>query len=403
MPQPATTDPSEQAIANQHSLRRLVLSVQAGLHKLNLLLAICDNPFYRDDLIRSYEAELTQNGIACYQVSLDRQQPSLKQSLLDWQTQTPDWQPETPTLITVRGGDELLGVRLEQPKSAQERFFFSVQWTREGLREFQLPIVLWVTEAVAQGLAQQAPDFWSWRGGVFEFVQPMSWQVPDPQRGLTQSQTESTETAEPLADPAALEQQIATLQADDPNSPLLESLYQSLGKTYFNRLEQGKAIDYPQETANAIAAFQAAIDRRETLPDPTPLAISLNDLAVVYWSTGTLRRSGTVVRAIAPDSRAAVRGRPSHYGTSLNNLAALYRVAGTLRRSGTVVRAIAPDSRAAVRGRPSRYIATSLNNLAGVILLAGTLRRSRTVVCAIAPDSGAAVRGRPSRYGNQSE
>ncbi|XHX78069.1 MAG: hypothetical protein RBJ76_27165 [Stenomitos frigidus ULC029] len=182
MPQPTATDPSDLANLNQRHLRRLVLSVRASLHKLNLLIAICDNPFYRDDLIRTYEAELNANDVACYQVSLDRQQPSLKQSLLDWQTQTPDWQPETPTLITVRGGDELLGMRLEQPKSAQERFFFSVQWTREGLREFQLPIVLWVTEAVAQGLAQQAPDFWSWRGGVFEFVQPMSWQPPDPSR-----------------------------------------------------------------------------------------------------------------------------------------------------------------------------------------------------------------------------
>ena len=197
-------------------------------------------PSIETNSIRTYEAELTQNGIACYQVSLDRQQPSLKQSLLDWQTQTPDWQPETPTLITVRGGDELLGVRLEQPKSAQERFFFSVQWTREGLREFQLPIVLWVTEAVAQGLAQQAPDFWSWRGGVFEFVQPMSWQVPDQLRGLAPPPSEPTEAAESLADPAALEQQIATLQAEDPDSPLLESLYQSLGETYYNRLPAGK-------------------------------------------------------------------------------------------------------------------------------------------------------------------
>ena len=56
---PPTTEPTEFLIANQRNLRRLVLSVRASLHKLNLLLAICDNPFYRDDLIRTYEAELT--------------------------------------------------------------------------------------------------------------------------------------------------------------------------------------------------------------------------------------------------------------------------------------------------------------------------------------------------------
>ena len=138
----------------------------------------------------------------------------------------------------------------------------------------------------------------------------MAWQPPDPQRGLTQPQTESTETNQTLADPAALEQQIATLQAEDPNSPLLESLYQSLGETYYKRLEQGKAIDYSQETDKAISAFQAAIDRRETIPDQTPLALSLNELGLLYKSQDATPKQN---RYLCDRSRsgAAVRGRPS--------------------------------------------------------------------------------------------
>ena len=265
MTQFIATDSSEQDVANQRNLRRLVLSAQASWHKLNLLIAICDNPQFRDQLIRTYEAELIPKGIACYQVQLDHQQPSLKQSLLDWHAQTPEWNSSTPTLVTVRGGDELLGVRLQQTKSAQERFFFSVQWTREGLREFQFPIVLWVTEAVAQGLAQQAADFWSWRGGVFEFDQPLSWQQLTPSLER-ERQPEPTSQPKPLANPAELEQQIAALQAEDPDSPLLDSLYQSLGETYDQRLEQGVAIDRPQETEKSIAAFQSAIARCESAP-----------------------------------------------------------------------------------------------------------------------------------------
>jgi len=45
-------------------------------------------------------------------------------------------------MLTVLGADELLGIRLNEPKSAQEQFFFSVQWTREGLRDFTFPIVV---------------------------------------------------------------------------------------------------------------------------------------------------------------------------------------------------------------------------------------------------------------------
>ena len=325
MPQPAITDSSELATANQRSLRRLVLSVQASLHKLNLLIAICDNPLYRDQLIRTYEAELTANGIACYQARLDRQQPSLKQSLLDWQTQTPDWH-ETSTLVTVRGGDELLGIRLQQPKSAQEKFFFSAQWTREGLREFQFPIVLWVTEAVAEGLAQQAPDFWSWRGGVFEFAQPMAWQMPNQPQGVEPEPT--AQAKEPLADPTKLEQQIADLQASDPDSPLLASLYQSLGETYYNRLQQGITVDRPPEEAKAIAAFQAAIDRREPLADPTPLATSLDGLAELYYLQGRYGEAEPLyLRALQISEQQLGADHPDT-ASRLNNLAGLYESQG---------------------------------------------------------------------------
>jgi hypothetical protein len=86
----------------------------------------------------------------------------------------------------VLGADELLGLRLNQDKSALEKFFFSLQWTRESLRGFPLPLVLWLTPWIAAALANQAPDFWSWRGGVFEFSQPMAWAFAPERR---QSQT----------------------------------------------------------------------------------------------------------------------------------------------------------------------------------------------------------------------
>jgi tetratricopeptide (TPR) repeat protein len=361
---PLTTSPAtpELDAANQRNLRRLVLSVRASLHKLNLLIAICDHPQYRDELIRSYEAELTATGIACYQVTLDRQQPSLKQSLLDWQTQTSDWQPTTPTLVTVRGGDELLGIRLQQAKSAQERFFFSAQWTRESLREFQFPIVLWVTEAVAQGLAQQAPDFWSWRGGVFEFVRPMAWQIPDSSRSIAPT---SESTAEPLADPIELEHQITALEAEDPNSPLLESLYESLGATYYERLERGIATDRPQETAKAIAAFQAAIDRREALPDPTPLATSLNNLAGLYKSQGRYPEAEPLYRRSLQIREQQLGADHPDTATSLNNLAALYYSQGRYPEAEPLYRR-SLQIREQQLGADHPDTATSLNNLAAL-------------------------------------
>ena len=94
-------------------------------------------------MIDSYERELAAKGTSCHRVRIERQQPSLKQSLQDLVSQEPALMSiEKPAIVTVLGADELLGIRLNEPKSAQEQFFFSVQWTREGLRDFKFPIVI---------------------------------------------------------------------------------------------------------------------------------------------------------------------------------------------------------------------------------------------------------------------
>ena len=355
MVQSPTPISSELAAENQRNLRRLVISVRASFHKLNLLIAICDNPQYRDELIRTYEAELKAQGAECYQVQLDRQQPSLKQSLADLGLQQSI--DQAPALVTVLGGDELLAIRLDQPRSAQEQFFFSVQWTREGLREFRFPIVLWVSEAVARGLAQQAPDFWSWRGGVFEFVQPRAGQAT----AKGQDPDHSYEP-EALADPAELKRQIAALLAEDPDSPLLESLYQSLGVTYFKRLEQGISQDRLQEQQAAIEAFQTAIDRGAA-PDNESLSTNLSYLALLYESQGRYEAAEPLyVQALELSQRLLGQAHPA-VASSLNNLAGLYESQGRYEAAEPLyVQALELSQRLLGQAHPA--VATSLNNLA---------------------------------------
>ncbi|MGB7275746.1 MAG: hypothetical protein WBC69_20830, partial [Geitlerinemataceae cyanobacterium] len=238
------SEPTEIERENRRNLRRLVLSMQASLGKLNLLVGICDNSQYRDTIVHSYETELQAKGVACYRVKIDRDRPSLKQVLLDWQDREPQLQSDSPKIVTVQGADTLLAIRMGEPKSPQEQFFFSAQWTREGLRQFQFPVVIWVTEAIARNLAQLAPDFWSWRGGVFEFRQPIGYTLPSVVGTTAIESSRESYSPESIADPTELQQQIESLLAEDPDSPLLRSLYSSLGQIYYQRLEQGKATDY---------------------------------------------------------------------------------------------------------------------------------------------------------------
>ncbi|MCY7391555.1 MAG: tetratricopeptide repeat protein, partial [Leptolyngbyaceae cyanobacterium CAN_BIN12] len=304
-----------QAAENQRNLRRLVLSVQASYGRLNLLIAICDNWKYRDELIQTYEAELRAKGTSCYRVRVDRHQPSLRQSLQDLAAQQS--LHDQPTVVTVLGADELLGIRLDEPKSAQERFFFSLQWTREGLREFAVPMVLWLTDREVTMLAQQAPDFWSWRGGVFEFVQPMVWAVSG---AVKRAEPMPTESFRPVVDPVSLQRQIDELQAQDPDSPLLASLYDSLGEAYED------AVRYVE----AEVPYRKALEIRERLlgKKHSDTATSLNNLAELYESQGRYSEAEPLlVRSLHIYETQLGADHPDT-ATSLNNLALLYNSQG---------------------------------------------------------------------------
>ena len=153
---------------------------------------------------------------------------------------------------------ELLGVRLTDDKSEQERFFFSLQWTREALRQFKFPIVLWLTDAIATRLAQQAPDFWSWRSGVFEFVAqpPLPTEAPQALPSAREVETMDQSSQLSIED---LQQQIAELEKTASASPLLVTLYNTLGEAYERKYNYKQALElYEQALALAKAKNDSA-------------------------------------------------------------------------------------------------------------------------------------------------
>ena len=317
---------------NQRNFRKLLLSVQASLKQLNLLIAICDHPTYREELIRDYEAQLTAKGITCLRVQLDRHQTSLKQALLALAAEEPALHEDQPVIVTICGADQMLSVRLDEEQSAREQFFFSLQWTREALRQFQFPIVIWLTEQIVRELTQQAPDFWSWRGGVFQFVRPLSRSDNRSTEEFQDFQLEE-KTKKPISLAESrqkiqeLQKQIATLEAQDPESPLLPSLYSSLGEAYRERLKNGLATSHVKEQQLAVQAYEKAIDL-QAAEDSVELANNLNNLAILYRAMGRYSEAELLlVRLLAIIEH---RLGADHLDTaiSLNNLALLYESMG---------------------------------------------------------------------------
>jgi tetratricopeptide (TPR) repeat protein len=355
---------------NTYNLKRLLVSVKASLGQLNLLIGICDNRNYRQSIVHSYEAELVEKGVRCYQISLSSERISLRQALEDLVNQEPNLLNTKQVLVTVFA-DELLGIRLQQPKSAREAFVFSLQWTREALQDFQFPIVLWLSTAIAKDLVTQAPDFWSWRGGVFEFEQAFSIsersafdttltdsvEIPN-----TQNSNFLIESAQQIEE---LKELIKNLQAQDPQSTLLASLHNRLADLYQSRLDQGAFEDYQQEQSLAIQALHAAIALQETQNLRVELASSLNHLAALYDSQGRYSEAEPLyVRSLAIREHELGANHPD-VAQSLNNLALLYKSQGHYSKSEPLhVQALRIWEQQL--GANHLDVATSLNNLAGL-------------------------------------
>ncbi|KAB8333922.1 tetratricopeptide repeat protein [Scytonema tolypothrichoides VB-61278] len=264
---------------NQRNYLKLIVALEASQGILNLLIAVCDDRNLRETLIKEYETELKQQDFLTYRIRVRNQDPSLRYALAQLVDKEPDLQQEKPAVITVLGVDELLSVKLDAPKSEQERFFGYLQWTREAMRQFRFPIVLWMTEPILVRLAERAPDFWSWRGGVFWFTrESISFASANVSLLGTVSATLSSEPKEasglPLQEILRL---ISQIEAQGKESPILATLYDSLAQAYQQR------YDSPQDRRLAIEAYEKAIALQTQLGLKADLADSLQNLGDLYF------------------------------------------------------------------------------------------------------------------------
>jgi Flp pilus assembly protein TadD len=305
---------------NERVYDDLIVAVEASNEVLSLLLAVCDEPQFRDEIIQRYEAEL-QPSIRPYQVALSRKEPSLREAIAEVAKNDSYLQSGGRALITVTGADRLLSRRLGEERSEKEIFFGYLQWTRESLREYPYPIILWLTNPLLTELSRKAPDFWSWRKDVFRFQSVLNgqnvqqvfggqgFQVNDPYALSIQAGENVTfhfsgssnkdllssaykrllppETIEydsiPLED---LQELINQTDQQQGNDPLLATLYSQLGRAYASRVKPDE-IEASQTTIEqAVEWFQKAARVQEALRIIVDLAKNLSWLGYLYELKG---------------------------------------------------------------------------------------------------------------------
>ena len=385
----------------------LIVSMEANARKLNLLIGVCDDSQLRDELIAQYETEV-EEGIVCYRITLQPQKPSIRFLLEDLIAKNPQITGQDRVVVTVLGADKLRFLEFEEGKKSEvEEFAGYMQWTREGLRRFPFSIVIWVTTNVENALKQKAPDFWSWRKGVFrfeskprEFVRKADLESIREHFGRN-FQAEST-TLIPIDD---LQELIRKIEAKDPKDTRLPSLYDSLGQIYINRLEQGEYRDYQEEAQRGLVCFEKALTfsqesqsgeasrlnqlgfihnflghyaeaeslfqrslsiwEKQLGSDHPDVATSLNNLALLYRSQGKYAEAEPLFRRSLSILEKQLGADHPHVASSLNNLAALYEAQGKYAEAEPLFRRSLSIWEKQL-GADHPDVATSLNNLAAL-------------------------------------
>jgi tetratricopeptide (TPR) repeat protein len=239
---------------NEDSYDGLVSLIEASKGVLSLLIASCKPGNFQTQIINRYEAELAPK-IPCYRVVLNQKEPSLRAALEQLVQDYPELKkPHVSAAITVTGTEALMEIVSKSGSSELNRFFGYLQWTREGLREFPYPIVLWVTPNILSRLSLEAPDFWSWRSGVFRFVSPAVEAT-----GVINRNGEISLLIEPEKRPTLpldeLLEQVENLEQQTLETPALATLYNRVANVYANRVNTRQPEDYSQEIDLAIHFF----------------------------------------------------------------------------------------------------------------------------------------------------
>jgi tetratricopeptide (TPR) repeat protein len=339
--------------ANKQTYLSLLVSVEAGVGMLQIFIAVCDADRQRENIIANYEQELAPNH-NIYRVYLDSQEPSLKQAITQQVTLTEN-------AIAIVLGAETLG-SFNQNESLK-KFFGYLQWTREALRELKMPIILWIPSRIYNQIPKQAPDFWSWRNGVFHFQPELS--LVQGNFSINQSLGNIKDNQEgSVFSPEQLEASLAeAIQQWGADSSKTEVLYSQLGTLYAERVESAKSTNKQKELTLAQEYLKQAIVLQTKFQKLEALATSLNNLAVLYDNQGRYSEAEPLyLEALEMRRRLFTSDHPD-VASSLNNLASLYKSQGKYSEAEPLyLDALEMTKRLFTGDHPD--VASSLNNLA---------------------------------------
>jgi tetratricopeptide (TPR) repeat protein len=254
-----THEPTTFQPENEAAYESLISLIENSQGRLAPIVVGCDDEVLRAKVIDRYEAEAAIAKIPSYRITLGSE-PNISAGLARLKASEEYLQGSGAAVFTVTGAEYLLWIKTheEDAQSELDKFFGYLQWTREALREYPYPIVIWVPHRILRQMSQRAPDFWSWRKAVLRFVdeEAVSAVAVDFDRSIQAEIKSEDPFLPPLEE---LLGEIQQLEARSPDSVGLGTLYDKLGQIYAWRVTHGKAEDLAKEQKATIKAFEQAI------------------------------------------------------------------------------------------------------------------------------------------------
>jgi tetratricopeptide (TPR) repeat protein len=350
--------------ANERTYISLLVSLEAGIGMLQIFIAVCDADRQRENIIANYEHELAST-YRTYRVYLDPQEPSLKKAINEQVI------VKENAIATVLGAEKL---GLFNQDESLTKFFGYLQWTREALRELKMPIILWIPSRIHDQLAKKAPDFWSWRNGIFMFrLEPSLFinNLSNNSMVIGDIDVIDNNESSSVFSPEQLEASLAeAINQWGENSGKLATLYSQLGNLYAERIKSGKAADREQELTLAEQYFNQAIVLQTEFQQQDAVANSLNNLAALYSSQGRYNDAEPLFLQSLDIYKRQLGNDHPHVATSLNNLAELYKSQGRYNDAEPLFLQ-SLDIRKRQLGNDHPDVASSLNNLAALYFSQG--------------------------------
>jgi len=284
------------ALRNLETLSALARAIEmAAPGRFVFLLAKCNLPIQRESLARRLRAMLEPLGVELVEIDLDGEVDNLlihlkarleaegqllgqsRIVITEGVAESPaSYATHPPFALSVHGLEASLHSDIPHPP-----LLTHLNLARERYRELGCPLVLWLPDYALTRLAREAPDFWAWRNGVFEFA-------PEPEMAESVLRQVAYESAMATAslDAAARRERMMLLER------LLED-YRELGDGPQERRAQatilhqlGMLAQAQGDYAKARRLYEESLRIKEDLGDRAEVAQTLHQLGNLAYLRG---------------------------------------------------------------------------------------------------------------------